>query len=82
MWLKAGNSYDQLNEQAAMPANAEGRFEIKCLPPDAQYIVYASAKGYGQSQQQLQPESESNRVELAPFVLKLADRVIAGQVLE
>ncbi len=80
-WLKAGNSYEQLNEQTTSPVNAEGRFEIKCLPPDAQYIVYASAKGYGKGQRQLQPEYESNRVELSPFVLKPADRVIAGKVM-
>jgi protocatechuate 3,4-dioxygenase beta subunit len=80
LWLKAGRSYDQLNEQMS-PVNTEGRYEIKCLPPDAQYTVYATAKGYGKSQQQVEPASETNRMELAPFVLKLADRVIAGQVL-
>ena len=82
LWLRAGNSYEQLNEQATSPVNAEGRFEIKCLPPDASYLVYASAKGYGKVQQQLQPDYESNRVELAPFILKPADRVIAGKVLK
>lgn len=80
LWLKAGNSYDQLNEQMAA-ADAQGRFEIKCLPPDAQYTVFATAKGHGRSQQQVQGDSETNRVELSPFVLKLADRVLAGQVL-
>ena len=78
--LKAGNSYDQLNEQMAA-ADAQGRYEIKCLPPDAQYIVFATAKGHGRSQQQIQDDSETNRMELSPFVLKLADRVLAGQVL-
>jgi protocatechuate 3,4-dioxygenase beta subunit len=82
LWLKAGNSYDQLNEQATIPVNAEGRFEIKCLPLDAQYMVYASAKGYGKHQQNLSPEYETNRVELEPFVLKHADSVIAGQILK
>jgi hypothetical protein len=80
LWLKAGRSYDQLNEQLN-PVDAEGRYEIKCLPPDAQYTVYATAKGYGKSQQQVEPASETNRIELAPFVLKPADRLIAGQVL-
>ncbi|MGO8836047.1 MAG: carboxypeptidase regulatory-like domain-containing protein [Limisphaerales bacterium] len=82
LWLKAGNSYEQLDEQMTSPVNAEGRFEIKCLPPDAPYLVYASAKGYGKGQQQLQPDYESNRVELATFVLKHTDRVIAGKVLK
>ena len=61
--------------------DAQGRYEIKCLPPDAQYIVFATAKGHGRSQQQVEGDSETNRVELSPFVLKLADRVLAGQVL-
>jgi len=80
VWLKAGNNYDQLDEQMAA-ADAQGRYEIKCLPPDAHYIVYASAKGHGQRQQQVEGDSETNREELSPFVLKLADRVLAGQVL-
>jgi hypothetical protein len=78
--LKAGNSYDQLEEQAAA-ADAQGRYEIKCLPADARYLVYATAKGHGRSQQQVEGDSETNRVELSPFALKLADRVLAGQVL-
>ena len=80
VWLKAGNSYNQLNEQMTA-ADAQGRYEIKCLPRDAQYIIFATAKGYGRSQQQVQGDPETNRVELQPFVLKLADRVLAGQVL-
>jgi protocatechuate 3,4-dioxygenase beta subunit len=82
LWLKAGNSFDNLDDSSSKPVNAEGRFEIKCLPQDAQFLVYASAKGYGKGQEQLQPEYESNRVELATFALKLADRVIAGQILK
>jgi len=75
-----GMAYDQLNEQMAA-ADAQGHYEIKCLPPDAQYLVFATAKGHGRSQQQVQGDSETNRVELSPFVLKPADRVLAGQVL-
>ncbi len=80
VWLKAGNSYEQLNEQMAA-ADAGGRYEIKCLPPDAPYTVYATAKNHGRSQQQVQSDSETNLVELSPFVLKPTDRVLAGQVL-
>jgi hypothetical protein len=76
-------------------ANAQGRYEIKCLPPEAHYIVFASADGHGKSQQQVIPDSEpnrteleplvlklaeSNRMELEPLVLKLANRVLAGRV--
>ncbi len=74
LWLRVGNGSYTLNEQMS-PVNAQGRYEIKCLPPDAQYTVYASAKGYGKSQQRLEPAAETNRMELAPFVLKPADRL-------
>jgi protocatechuate 3,4-dioxygenase beta subunit len=80
VWLRAGNSYDQFNEQLAA-ADSQGRYEIKGLPPEAQYIAYATAKGHGRVQQQLQGDPETNRVELPPFVLKPADHVLAGQVL-
>jgi hypothetical protein len=82
LWIKMGNSYDYLDEQGATPVNAEGRFEIKCLPADGQYLVSASAKGYGKQQQNLSPEYETNRVELEPFILKHADLVIAGKILK
>jgi hypothetical protein len=82
LWIKIGNSYDYLDESGTTPVNAEGRFEIKGLPADAQYLVSASAKGYGKHQQNLSPEYETNQVELETFVLKHADRVIAGQILK
>jgi hypothetical protein len=80
VWLKAGNSLDQLDERLAA-ADAQGRYEIKCLPPEARYTVFATAKGRGRSQQQVQNDSDTNRMELTPFALKLANRVVAGQVL-
>lgn len=80
LWLRGGNTYYQLDPQLKT-ADAGGRFEIKCLPKEARYLVYASAKGYGRSQRQIEAGSDSNRLEMGPFVLKLADRVIAGQVL-
>jgi hypothetical protein len=81
LWLRAGNNLSPLDAQPTR-ADAEGRFEIKCLPPEARYTVYASAKGYGRSQQQVESDTGTNRLELPPLVLKLADRVIAGQVLD
>jgi len=83
LWLKTGNSFGQLNEQAtAAVANAQGRYEIKGLPADASYLVYATANGRGQGQQQIAPDSTTNCLELSPFVLKVADQLLAGQVLD
>jgi hypothetical protein len=80
LMMKAGNSYDSLNSQTAA-ADAQGRYEIKCLPPDAQYMVSASAKGHGQKQQPVQADPDTNRLEVGPLVLKPADHLLAGQVV-
>jgi hypothetical protein len=69
-------------EPSTITADATGRFEIKCLPMSGEYIVWATAKGYGKRQQPLHPEYETNHVELDPFALKRANLLIAGQVLK
>ncbi|MBI5384335.1 MAG: carboxypeptidase regulatory-like domain-containing protein [Verrucomicrobia bacterium] len=80
VWLSAGRTSSQIGEQLAR-ADARGRFEIKGLPVGEDYRVFAKAKDYGQSQQKVQENADTNRVELDPFVLKLADKVLAGQVV-
>jgi protocatechuate 3,4-dioxygenase beta subunit len=80
LWLKAGNTYYPLNEQTNT-ADTQGRFEITCLPPESKYTIFATAKGHSRSQQQIEPDTETHRIELTAFVLKLADHVLAGQVI-
>ena len=80
LWLRAGNSYDQINERPAT-SDAQGRYEITCLPLETQYLVYATAKGRGRGQRQVEATSETNLMELEPFSLKLANLPLAGQVL-
>jgi hypothetical protein len=64
-------------------ADAQGRIEITALPPDRRYGIYAAAKGYGLVNQQVErDDAETNRVELAPFVLKVADHQLAGVVVD
>jgi len=64
-------------------ADAEGRFEIKALPPGREYSINTSAKGFGQDHRNV-PASDTatNRMELEPFQLELADQRIAGVVLD
>ena len=81
LWFKAGNTFQSLDEQLR-PADTQGRYEITGLPAGAQFIVYASGKGYGKTQQNVEPDTGTNRQELSPLVLRLANLVIAGQVLK
>jgi hypothetical protein len=78
--IRAANNYDQINDQM-FGTDAQGRFEAGSLPADGRYLVEAIAAGHGQSQRNVEPDTETNRVELEPIVLKLANHVLAGQVL-
>jgi len=44
--------------------------------------VFAIAKGHGRQQQGVNIDSATGRLELDPFVLEVADQVIAGQVID
>jgi Carboxypeptidase regulatory-like domain len=77
----SGNNGWQWGEP--IKADAQGRFEIIALAPDQHYSFSGSAKGYGSGNQDLPAgDLETNRVELEPFVLPIADRRLAGQVLD
>ncbi len=65
----------------AVPADAEGRFEIKALPPGRHYGVIVSATGYGRVTHDVAQEAQGGRIELDPYELPLADQRIAGVVL-
>lgn len=81
MWLLAGNTYSQFNEQP-VSADANGAFALKAVPPGRKYIIFASAKDHGRQQQPLQPEDEPATVAVDTFVLKFADQILAGQVVD
>jgi protocatechuate 3,4-dioxygenase beta subunit len=66
----------------AMPADSQGRFEIKALPPGRRYGVNVTAKGYGRVSSNLAQDAEDRHIELQPCVLALADQRIAGVVLD
>lgn len=81
MWLLAGNTYSQLNEQP-VSADANGAFALPGVPPERKYIVFASAKDHGRQQQSIEPDDKESTVGLENFVLKFADQDLAGQVVD
>ena len=64
-------------------AGADGRFEVRALPPGREYVVNVSAKGFGQELRNVPAvEIATNRMELELFRLVRADKRIAGVVLD
>jgi hypothetical protein len=62
--------------------DAQGQFEMSGFPKGRLYTVRANAKGYGSSWPRVREVPGTNRVELPPIVLKLANRQVAGHVVD
>ena len=81
MYIYAGSSYFPFGGMNA--ANDLGLIEIKDLPQGRHYVVFVRAEGYGSTQIEAKAEeTKTNHFEFPPVIFKLADRKLAGQVLD
>lgn len=65
-------------------ANEQGQFSIPALPPGTEYWISGiTAKGYGSSTATMKAkDTQTNHYEFPTLVLKHADRILAGRVLD
>lgn len=63
--------------------DSDGRYEIRAIPVDYRYSVEASAEGYGQRYIQANTsEAASDRMELEPLILEVANLSASGIVVD
>jgi protocatechuate 3,4-dioxygenase beta subunit len=78
--LRTGYIWPDIERVAA---DSRGRFSLSALPANRKYTVDAAAKGYGSARRDVQgSDFQNHRTQLEPFVLRVADRRIAGLVLD
>ena len=76
---------DRLGASLGEPraAEADGRFEVKALPTGRHYGLTVKAKGYGMESRDLGTMDPAvHRIDLDPFQLPVADRRLAGVVVD
>jgi protocatechuate 3,4-dioxygenase beta subunit len=81
VYLWSGNSGSQFDDKP-IRTDAQGRFEVTAMPPGRKYSLDATAKGYGSANQSIQEDAGTNRIELEPCVLRVADHKLAGEVVD
>ncbi len=81
VFLWSGNSGSQFDNKP-VHADAQGRFEVTAMPPGRKYSLDATAKGYGSANRSIEQDAETNRVEVETCVLKVADHILAGEVID
>jgi hypothetical protein len=63
--------------------DARGHFVINALPANRRFWLWAAAPGYGSASRNIETgEPETNRIELEPFPLKVANLPLAGRVVD
>ena len=79
--IMAGNMGGMVEYQP-IKLNSDGTFTIPALPMGQQYNLNVTANGYGSTRKAIgKTQSQTNSLQLSPFKLKIADRLLAGQVL-
>ncbi|MCX8109416.1 MAG: carboxypeptidase-like regulatory domain-containing protein, partial [Verrucomicrobiae bacterium] len=68
--------------QMRISKESNGSFEIAALPSDLRYSLLITARGHGTSQVEVEAEPGQSVIELEPVVLKTADRIVAGRVVD
>jgi protocatechuate 3,4-dioxygenase beta subunit len=80
--IMAGNMGGMV-EYEPVKLDSDGTFTIPALPMGQQYYVNVSAKGYGSAYKRIsKTQSGTNSIQLSSFKLRIADRPLAGKVLD
>ena len=80
--IMAGNMGGMVSYEP-VKLDSAGAFTIPALPMGQQYYVNVSAKGYGSAYKRIgKTQSRTNNIQLSPLKLRIADRPLAGKVLD
>lgn len=79
----SGDSLPKVVEEP-LTVNAHGLFSIPALPQGREYFIWkVNAKGFGSAYGHVEAKNtKTNRYEFPPLVLKLANRRLAGRVVD
>jgi carbon monoxide dehydrogenase subunit G len=81
--LFSGNRAGSIGQPQPPTVDAQGAFSISNLPQSQRYTLSVTAAGYGSASRQLAAtETERASLQLPPFILKVADQKLAGQVVD
>lgn len=81
--LVSGNSASSLGLQPAGTVDAQGTFSISNLPQSQRYTLNLTATGYGRASRQVAAaETATASLQLPPFILKVANQKLEGQVVD
>jgi protocatechuate 3,4-dioxygenase beta subunit len=82
VYFRGGNNYSSITDNGNK-IGADGRFEIKAIPAEQQYYVYASAEGFGKNRINIDTsEAVKNRLDTGQTQLATANLSVTGIVTD
>jgi hypothetical protein len=80
--LRAGNWASPIARDMAK-TNAEGRFEVNAIPDEHNYLINASAEGYGQNSTDVNADDAVNdHIDVGELTLLVANLSVSGVVVD
>ncbi len=78
-----GSPITDWRQQGGTLTDAEGKFEVKAIPPECKYNVRVSAEEYGKRRvEALADDAVDGRLDLGRFTLALANLSVSGLVVD
>ena len=78
------NSYSSLIRRDKTRTDAQGNFEVKAIPPEHKYTIFASAEGYGNKHSEVIDTNDAvnNHLDVGTITLAVANLSVSGMVVD
>ena len=81
--IRVSNWGSSLSRRQTEKTDGSGSFQIRAIPPDRKYNIYASAEGYGDNRAEVQADNAvDNRLDVGMLTLPVANLSVSGQIVD
>ncbi len=81
--LRVANWGSSMDSGPSCQTDAEGKFQVKAMPPENRFNLYARAQGYGQNNKEVESDNAKEGVlEVGTLDLAIANMTVSGTVVD
>jgi uncharacterized GH25 family protein len=81
--IRVSNWGSSLSRRQTEETDGSGNFQIRAIPAEHKYDVYASAEGYGEKRAEVQADNAvDNRLDVGVLTLPVANLSVSGQIVD
>lgn len=81
--IRVSNWGSSISRRQTEKTDGSGSFQIRAIPAEHKYDIYASAEGYGETRTEVQADNAvDNRLDVGTLTLPVANLAVSGQIVD